>query len=606
VLYQLLTGKPPHAAAEGRSDDPAPPSRVNPALPRDVDFILGKALRKEPEERYVSVDAFADDVGAFLALRPIRARSGSAWYRTRKLLRRHWLPASAIAAAMAFLSAGIYVANRERIVAQHRFSQLRQLADKLLHLDSDLYALPGSSKVRLQVVAASMEYLDGLGREARTDRALSLDVANGYVTLAESQGVPSSPNLGLYEEADRSLRKAEDFAESAGASAGNTEALLAAAEANQDRMIIADTVHRRADALAQAQKCAARVEAVIRDPAVSKDQLRRASRLLGNVGIAYMNMHRYDAAVRYARRVVELARSTAAPPDYLIGGMGVLANALRQAGDLDGALQSIAEARILAEASTFPSETAKTSVMYAVLYRQGMILGEHDSISLNRPAEAAMAFQEAFDVVERQASRDPNDTTSRDRVATAGRELGAVLVETDAPRALAVYDHSLMRLRELKRGAQGQRDEARTLAGSSYALRKLGRVREAGDRIDAALALLRSTKDLPASQVTPGDEVEVSLRAQADQEAVTGRQERALEMYRNLLGEVMASKPDAENDLQNANALSRIYVAIEGLERVTGRREEAASMNVRRMDLWRAWNRKLPGNSYVLRQLALQ
>jgi len=69
---------------------------------------------------------------------------------------------------------------------------------------------------------------------------------------------------------------------------------------------------------------------------------------------------------------------------------------------------------------------------------------------------------------------------------------------------------------------------------------------------------------------------------------------------------VMASKPDAENDLQNANALSRIYVAIEGLERVTGRREEAASMNVRRMDLWRAWNRKLPGNSYVLRQLALQ
>jgi len=67
----------------------------------------------------------------------------------------------------------------------------------------------------------------------------------------------------------------------------------------------------------------------------------------------------------------------------------------------------------------------------------------------------------------------------------------------------------------------------------------------------------------------------------------------------------MASKPDAENDLQNANGVARIYFAIERLDRVTGRREEAASMNARRMDLWRAWNRKLPGNAWVLRQLAV-
>jgi len=109
VLYRLLTGRSPHARAAGNSQpvetiicsvDPPPPSRLDPSLPHDLDFIVAKALRKEPEQRYTSVDALADDVVAFLDWRPIRARSGSAWYRTRRMLRRNWLAASAISAAM--------------------------------------------------------------------------------------------------------------------------------------------------------------------------------------------------------------------------------------------------------------------------------------------------------------------------------------------------------------------------------------------------------------------------------------------------------------------------------------------------------------------------
>jgi serine/threonine protein kinase len=85
VLYRLLTGRAPHTFTSGKpeavafvisSTEPAAPSKVNPGLPKDLDFILGKALRKEPEERYASVDAFADDIRAFLELRPVRARSG--------------------------------------------------------------------------------------------------------------------------------------------------------------------------------------------------------------------------------------------------------------------------------------------------------------------------------------------------------------------------------------------------------------------------------------------------------------------------------------------------------------------------------------------------
>ena len=65
-----------------------------------------KALRTEPQERYATVEQFSEDLENYLESRPIRARKGDAWYRTRKLLRRYWLPVAAAALAVAGLSAG--------------------------------------------------------------------------------------------------------------------------------------------------------------------------------------------------------------------------------------------------------------------------------------------------------------------------------------------------------------------------------------------------------------------------------------------------------------------------------------------------------------------
>src|ERR1051326_559937 len=78
VLYALLTGRSPHAPLlDGNADmawvicnrEPAPASRWNRELPKDLDFILGMALRKEPEERYPSIEALAEDLRAFLESR---------------------------------------------------------------------------------------------------------------------------------------------------------------------------------------------------------------------------------------------------------------------------------------------------------------------------------------------------------------------------------------------------------------------------------------------------------------------------------------------------------------------------------------------------------
>src|SRR5205823_13271871 len=73
--------------------DALPICKWAPELGAVLDAILLVALRKDPQGRYGTVEQFAEDLEAFLESRPVRARSGNAWYRTRKFLRLYWAPA---------------------------------------------------------------------------------------------------------------------------------------------------------------------------------------------------------------------------------------------------------------------------------------------------------------------------------------------------------------------------------------------------------------------------------------------------------------------------------------------------------------------------------
>jgi hypothetical protein len=55
----------------------------------DLDWIVMKAIEKDRCRRYETASSFAADVRRFLAEEPIEARPPSAWYRFRKLTRRH-------------------------------------------------------------------------------------------------------------------------------------------------------------------------------------------------------------------------------------------------------------------------------------------------------------------------------------------------------------------------------------------------------------------------------------------------------------------------------------------------------------------------------------
>ncbi len=76
------------------------PEKLARRLRGDLDNIVLKAIRKQPERRYVSVDQLAEDVRRHLAGLPVTARADSFGYRFAKFLRRHRAPVTAVAAAL--------------------------------------------------------------------------------------------------------------------------------------------------------------------------------------------------------------------------------------------------------------------------------------------------------------------------------------------------------------------------------------------------------------------------------------------------------------------------------------------------------------------------
>jgi tetratricopeptide (TPR) repeat protein len=119
-LRAIVDTEPRRLSAEitGAEARGSSPERLRRLYAGDLGNIVAKALRKRPEERYVSVGAFADDLRRYLGHQPVQARPDTWGYRARKFLRRYRGPALAGAAMAVALLAAVVVTWRQTLVAR--------------------------------------------------------------------------------------------------------------------------------------------------------------------------------------------------------------------------------------------------------------------------------------------------------------------------------------------------------------------------------------------------------------------------------------------------------------------------------------------------------
>jgi serine/threonine protein kinase len=597
-------GESTKTTAEARGTEPK--QLVN-LLRGDLDWITLKAIERDRGRRYATPTDLAADIRRYLKNEPVQAHPASAWYRGRKFLRRYWVPVTAAALVIGSLSAGLYVANRQRLIAERRFGQLRQLShDVLFDLDPELAALPGAINARSKLVSTSTRYLAGLGADAIHDKQLAMEVAQAYVQVARIQGVGAWNNLGQYGEAEESLRKADALLDPIlAADPHNRDALWLSANIAHDRASVANAAGQPEQAIADASKARERFDQLVSLGNLTWKEINGATYIYGDLAEHHIRLHRFEDAARYAGRGIEISRTTPTVVGPRAQVFSMLASALRNQGDFRGALQAIQQARDLANNGSYNNEWYHRVILSLVDIHEGLILGEDGGVNLNRPGEAEESFRQAFDALEELAKKEPKDYYSRFALAEPGLYLANVLRHTDPKQALEVYDHTLVRIREVPSSVATRRREASLLASSSYAARWTHGEKDARNRIDEAFGILHETKNYPVETIKPGCEADVAVRALADHYAETGEPNRAVEVYQELRGKLMASSPNTEYDLLDAVHLSRLDASLAALFRRAGRIHEAVTLERNRMELWQNWDRKLPNNPFVQRQLAV-
>jgi tetratricopeptide (TPR) repeat protein len=607
VLYKLLTGATPRENVHDiGARQVAPPSKSDRRISEDLDFVVGKALRPEPEHRYRSVDEFAADLRAVLDMRPVQARGRDGWYRARRYVRRYWVPLAAVLLVAMSLSVGLWVANRERRIAERRFNEVRQLANRLFDIDVEVAQLPGSAKTRQMIVDTALAYLRRVTADVHIDPGLALELGTAYMRVARVQGVNISANLGQTKQADETAQIAESLVDSVlRRQPANRMALLRAGQIAHDRAILAGDSGRTEDMLRFAGQSVERMNQYLAAGPLnaSSDHMdvQQVIIALMNVADHYLNAGRAGDAIRIAGRAIEIAHATGWPTQAGAALM-VVALAHRKRGELEQALQAIRESVRLLEPAPGETRMGRLQPYTLALIREGQILGEEESISLGRTEEAVECIERALKIAGDLARRDANDFLSQKRVFSAETKLAGILGRRQPARAAGLYDDALNRLTRMTANAGTARNEVETLAASVYPLLRLGRRTAARKRLDAAFERLSALKQYPSESVKLGSPPEKAVRALAEYQAAEGHVKDGAALYEKLLCQILATHPPAETNLESALDLSTLYAAAARLERIAGEHETASSLEMCRRELWQHWNSRLPGNVFIQQQ----
>ena len=509
VAFEVLAGQRPYRLKRGTAaeleeaitgaDVPlASAVAAGTALKRqlrgDLDAILGKALKKVREQRYSTMDAFAQDLSRWLAGEPVQARPDALGYRARKFLGRHRLEAAAATVVALTLVAGVSVTLWQAARAQteaRTAKAVQGFIEGVFRANSSDQDDPQRART-----ATAAELLDR-GAE-RVERELA-DAPEArlrlYAVMAEMYG-----QMGLNDKAITLLRRR--LALAARMHGPDDEATIAASADLAQPLIESGQLEEARTLLQRADASASR-------HAPSNPELR----MLIDTALAVAWNHTDPArSLAWGRHAATLARGLP-PSKATVAALQIHGNSAFGTDHFDEALAGHEE--VASQIARRPE--LGTGILPFVLAEIGQL---HDAVGDSKSADADFARADALagrggDIVGRHLVAyhltghqlligQPKEALitashSYEWARTAGRNFGsfpeiikreyahALTANGDPAQALRILDDMAPSLGRLQPNEQKQ-----FLAFRIEALVALGRARDAGPDAERAARLLES------------------------------------------------------------------------------------------------------------------
>ncbi len=451
--------------------------RAAKQLRGDLDFIVMKALAKDPDDRYGSAEHLAEDLHRYQRGFPVHAHPPRPLYRTRKLVKRHKAATVAITLFAVAIITGVvttawqaHVARTERARAERHLAEIRKLTNTYLR---DVYEavvdLPGATVVRKLLVENSLKHIAALESEAQDSLEFKRELAQAYLRFGDVQGDYLGANLGDTEGAVQSYRRAlrlrEQVAEQS-PTVADFSALLRS-YISLSELLGAQSKLDEAIALAESADAIGKKLIAMPDAKIGDLRLAAAAQMLLGTNLSTVDLPRALAVLQAAQESFE--RLYNEQPDdpgtrrdiaLIHSRTGV---AYLHAEQYEAALQHYLKASELADqlAKEYPADAAALRGAAFV----GVTVGEVYN-HLNQPDRALEKIQLALERVEHLQRIDPANEQASLAVAYVLNHLGdSYLLKGDAVRALTHLNRALQLVNEAPPAKPTDIAEIRMLPG---------------------------------------------------------------------------------------------------------------------------------------------
>lgn len=588
TLYELVTLQP--AFQEPRrgtllkqiaEEDPRPPRRLNPAVPRELETIILKAMAKEAGQRYTTAQAMANDLQNFLDDRPIAARPPTLSQRCAKWSKRHrpWVASAALLFVGLTLSLAISTiliaqqrnaaqtaaaneklqkeeanrqrdeadkqraeaeqqrqeAERQRQIAQENFERARDAVDKYLTRvsEEELLNAPGLQLLRKDLLELALKFYQEFAEERAEDPYLDQELARALARVGQING-----RLGNARQERAAYTKAHEiFRKLAAANPGIPTfhfdlAKILHSVATVDRN--AGQHDKALNGYVQAAEIYSKLAADFPEVPEARHELAR-----GLIAMAKLmdKMGQHDEAFAKREEAIEICRELVVDNPDSPEHSNLLGTCLTDLGPFlthtarhDDALVFLREAveirRELVE--EYPSALTYQQALSSSLNNLALLL--HDT---DRYEETTTTYQEMIEIKRELAEENPEVPNYRHILA------------------ISLYNFGLWRR------LQGERDGALTNIHEAIEILR-GLVETNPNRLDSRALLARSLNDQAFLMR------DMDLR----DEALTNIQE-AIDIQRKILG--------VNSDLvESRGSLARYLVNLAGLQKLSGNQDEAS------------------------------